>query len=391
MKIWKSREWYLLMAVTFCVFGFNLSRTITHQNSTSLDFANYAQFVEPMKLHGTITKPHFVYPALVAAASIVFPGISYSGLGAGIVLAFQLLLASLLWKFWKEMLPAIAPKFTPFALTIAAMIVAPVNFLTLPSHDLYFGYIAITTYHNPPILICRPVALLHFMIFATVLAGGARSARRTVLCAATITLSTLMKPNYALIAEPAAIIFAAIAMSKKDLRLVKFIFLGTVLPGILILAWQYFFTFLSPNSEEGSSHIICAPFAVYEVLSQNIFSKFFLSALFPFSVLILSWKQVLRDRYYLFGLLLFGFGAAQSYLLAESGARLFNGNFLWSAQLGLFLLFLASMRAAGLRIFERVGAWKQIPNVALIVAFALHVGSGILWYLLETRAPGEFW
>src|SRR5579872_2640284 len=111
MRFWKSPHWYLLMAVTFVVFGTNLYSTVTNQNAISNDYAAYSTFVAHMKSSGTITTPHFIYPLLVVIASVVIPSLSYPALGAGIVLLFQLLLAHVLWKLFKQVLPAPASDF----------------------------------------------------------------------------------------------------------------------------------------------------------------------------------------------------------------------------------------------------------------------------------------
>ncbi len=390
MKMWKSREWYFVMAATFLLFGFNVYRTATHQNATSLDYVGYTQFIEPLKLHGTITKPHFIYPMLVAAASLVFPGISYSGLGAGIVLIFQLVLASILWNFWKQVLAGKAPDWMASLLAMACLLIAPVNLIT-PDHG-YFGYIGITIYHNPPMMISRPLALVHFLLFAGAIASGVFSVRKTAMCFAYIVIATLMKPNYALIMVPSGVALALWSFFRKHVRMFNFIILGTVLPAILILFWQYQFTYISQTAALGESHIIFKPFFVYMDRSQDIGLKFILSVLFPLGVLVVCWKQALRDRYYLIGSMVFIFGAIQSYLLAESGSRLYDGNFLWSAQIGLFLWFVVSLRVVLLRIFSDSAFARWSPGLVTIsILLSLHVASGIVWYAHETIAPGAFW
>src|SRR5665213_2261592 len=141
MRCWKSPHWYFLMAVTFLVFGANLYATITNQNAISNDYAAYSTFVSHMKSSGTITTPHFIYPLLVVIASVLVRFLSYSVLGAGIVLLFQLLLAHVLWKLFKQLLPAPVSDFIAIGLTVAAMTVAPINLLTVFKHNAYNGYI----------------------------------------------------------------------------------------------------------------------------------------------------------------------------------------------------------------------------------------------------------
>jgi hypothetical protein len=390
MRVRKPAGWYLLNGLVLLLFGLNLYRTTRGQNGTSDDFSLYAKFIDPIKLHGTIATPHFIYPALVAIASFVFPGISYSGLGAGIVLIFQLLLASILWNFWKTTLTARATDWLVLTLVLVCMLIAPVNLLT--PHNGYFGYIGITIYHNPPMMISRPIALLHFLLFAGAIASGSVPTRKTVTCFISIIIATLMKPNYALIMIPVTSMFAVWSIFRKDVRMFNFIFFGSLLPAVLILFWQYQFTYASHNTVMGESHIIFKPFFVYLDRSQDIGLKFVLSILFPLGALIVCWKQAVRDRYFLAGLMVFVFGAIQSYLFAESGPRIYDGNFLWSAQIGLFLWFIVSMRLALKHFFLDPRFVRWSPGlVTLSILLLLHVVSGLIWYAHETIAPGAFW
>jgi len=381
------------MAATLVLFGLNLYSTISLGNGVSFDFALYSKIVEHMKATGAITTPHFIYPLLVLAASDIFPGHSYTALGACVVLIFQLLLAHILWQFWKQVLQNRSSDSAAFALALAAMIITPVNLITLFfKHSGYFGYIGITVYHNPPVLICRPLALLNFILFAKAIADRKISTRQTILCFMTIALATLMKPNYALIMVPTAGVLAIAAIFRKDFRLLRFISISTLLPGFLILAGQFLFTYISPNSDMGRSRILFAPFLVYSETARFLIPKFFLSILFPLCVLIAFGKQAMQDRYYTIGLLLFIFGATQSYFLAEDGTRMYFGNFFWSGQLGLFIWFVVSMRFVLQRLIGDSSQARRSPKfIILYLAFSLHVVSGLVWYFLQTATSGGYW
>jgi hypothetical protein len=381
-----------MMVATLLQFGYNLYSTIHNQNGLSNDFLLYAKFIDPIRFHGSISTPHFIYPLLVAVGSMVFPTLSYSFLGASIVVFFQLLLANIIWGFLRQVLPVGSFDTAVGLLTIAAMMVSPINLLTLPAHNSYFGYLAITVYHNPPILICRPIALLHFSIVARVLIGEKITSRSYILCASTIVLATLMKPNYTIIMIPAAAIFAAMMILHKNNRLLQFIVFGTIMPGLIVLAWQFVFTYISPNADMGPSHVILAPFVVYNSISRHIFPKFVLSILFPLSVLIVYWKEATKDRYFLLGLLVFIAGAAQSYLLAEDGPRMYFGNFLWSGQLGLFLWFIVAIRFILQKHFADAPRVHWSTSLVIVsIVFILHVVSGVAWYVHETLTPGVYW
>jgi CDP-diglyceride synthetase len=141
-----------------------------------------------------------------------------------------------------------------------------------------------------------------------------------------------------------------------------------------------------------ASRILFAPFLVYSKMSESLLPKFLLSILFPLSILLLFRTRALRDRYYMLGLLLFLMGAIQSYFFAESGIRIFKGNFLWSGQLGLFLWFVISLRFVVQQFYsERAEPRWSATYIALSGIFALHVVSGIIWYVLETTSPGAYW
>ena len=402
MRFWKSPPWYLLMAVTMLLFGANLYQTFSHQNSTSNDFLNYAIFIAHMKSSGTVTTPHFIFPGLVLLLSKIFPRHNTMVLGGVVVLLFQLLLAHVLWIFWKQSIPesghphlrAARRGWLLVALTVAAMTVAPINLLTLLKHNGYNGYIGITIYHNPPISLCRPIALVNVMIFAAAFVYRRISTRQTIFCFLTLAIAALTKPNYALIMVPTAGVFALMALNRKDWHLLRFIALGVLLPGVLILAWQYVFTYLHPpaTSDMDSSRILFAPFLVYSIMARFLIPKFFLSILFPLSVLLLYRKEALQDRYFQLGLVLFLMGAAQSYFFAEEGVRLIKGNFLWSGQLGLFLWFVISMRFIVQRFFSEPDRTRWSGKFVVVSGiFALHVVSGILWYIVETTSPGAYW
>lgn len=265
------------MALSALIFGFNTYRTVIHQNSTSLDFTNYAQFVEPIK-HGVITKPHFIYPLLVAIWTVLFPSFSVAAAGGVIVIFFQLVLAGTLWWFWERELQSHAKKEFAIPLTVIAMIVAPI-FLFIPDHHEYFGYILNAGYHNPPMLLCRPLALMNFLIFANELVDNAPTLRTILIAAATLIIAALMKPNYALIAVPVAVFYAIIYLVRNNFRMVKFIVFGMVFPGIVVLAWEFAFTYFSSHSEVSDSHIIFAPLPQQDsfrsTFSQRGFFRFF--------------------------------------------------------------------------------------------------------------------
>ena len=378
------------MGLTVLIFGFNVYRVAMHQNDLSRDFSLYAQFVSSMKQRGSIVTPHFIYPLLVLLVSYIVPVRSYAAIGAGIVLAFQLLFATVCWNFWRTQRTTNAPLRNAPILTLMVMLVTPITIVT-PLHQ-YFGYIGITIYHNPTMLIARPIALIHFLIFCSVLTAGKYSTRQLISSVLLIVVVTLMKPNYTLIVIPAATLLILFAWRRRNVPQRNFMLLGVLVPGACVLLWQFLFTYLVPNSFLGSSGIEFAPLLVYNTVSDTVFFKFLLSILFPLSMLIIWRKEALSSNVYIFSFLLFLFGSIEAYGFAERGSRVYDGNLLWSAQFGLFFWFLISMKLAYTQLSKNGGRLVRSPKFGIaLVAFFLHLSSGLLWYFHETQATGMYW
>ena len=81
--------------------------------------------------------------------------------------------------------------------------------------------------------------------------------------------------------------------------------------------------------------------------------------------------------------LAFLMGALQLYLLAETGIRFSDGNFRWSAQITLFLLFVAGARWL-LREGSSLPRWQRF---LLYAAYGLHLAGGIAYYIYVFISP----
>jgi hypothetical protein len=260
---------------------------------------------------------------------------------------------------------------------VSLTFVAPIMLLAFQDGLFYYGYIGMANYHNPTIHLLKPVALLS-LIFAIRAAGGERSGWRDVgLAALWITLSTWIKPNYALAILPALALVGFVRWLQRrqvDLRMLVF---GFALPAVVMLFIQWLIAYYYGDPGEA---IILAPFVVEGSYSGNLALKFLLSSLFPLLVLFIARRKLLDDSSLLVGWAGFLAGAAQFYLLAEGGQRMFDGNFRWSGQIMLFLLFAVTVRwllrekilAGGIRLWEKISSYG---------VYLAHLGGGAAYYI----------
>lgn len=67
------------------------------------------------------------------------------------------------------------------------------------------------------------------------------------------------------------------------------------------------------------------------------------SIAFPLVVLFCSIPQLWKNRHYFFGWMMTGIGFLEALLLAETGSRSRDGNFLWGYSFGIFYIFVLSL------------------------------------------------
>jgi len=255
--------------------------------------------------------------------------------------------------------------------------VAPIMLLAPLDGFYYFGYIGMANYHNPTIHLLKPVSLLSLMYAVRAIRGEDSNPLQKALSAFWIILSTWIKPNYALVILPGLALSAGIRLLRKEKVDFKMLVYGFAAPAVSMLALQWLVAYQFGDPGE---RIIFAPFQVERSFSAFLPLKFLLSCAFPLVVLVIARRFLLRDSNLLVGWTVFAVGVAQLYLLAEGGERLLHGNFRWSAQIGLFLLFAVMLRwflQEGL--FDKNLHWKA--KLAAHASYLAHLGGGVVYYI----------
>ncbi len=301
-------------------------------------------------------------------------------------IAFQVLsgvAAALVLYFWYGALPNRPSPWLRVFFAVSLVVVAPVVLPALLDGRYYFGYIGLANYHNPTVHMLRPFALLLFILAMQALSGRRHSGWVTGLAAILMALATFLKPSHTVTLLPALGLLVLVWLYRRRLVDWRLLVLGLGLPAVLVLAGQYWFTYASG---EADSAIVWMPFAAAGSMSAYLPQKFLLSILFPLAVLLVSFRTVRRDPEMTLAWLSFAAGAAQYYLLAESGSRLQHGNFLWGAQISLFVLFAVCTRFLLKQNFGWKG-WLRPAYLAQLAVYLLHLGAGIAYYVYCFTSP----
>jgi len=269
-------------------------------------------------------------------------------------------------------------------LTLALMVITAISYLLPLDHQHYLGYITATVYHNPTVVVLKPLALLLFMQMVQLLrqSSPVRPAQVVWLWLLTI-VSTLAKPSYAICLFPVVILILIDLLRKRQEAKVKALLAGFVLPMILLLCWQYLVTF-SGNGADGGGGFRWAPLMLHAV-SGDLLPKFLLSVLFPLCVYAAFFSAARRDVALNLSWMVFGVSAVYMYGFVESGARMMHFNLGWGAQVSLFLLYVSSVVFL---IRQRAGREAPAPLLRFRpllcwLVFALHVYSGVCWWWVE--------
>ena len=318
---------------------------------------------------------HAAWQYLVLALNTTF-GLSFENAELlAITFCIGCTIAVLLWWFWPALKKAKLSISQMIGVVLGVNIAAPVFLMWFLDREMYLGYVGVTSYHNPTIILLRPLVLLQF-IYALQCFESKPLPKINVPIAALISLlATFAKPNFAICLLPAIALVALYKMIHKESVNLAFLVYGFVLPMVLMLLWQLWMTYVGDDT----AHVIFFPFGVMNTYSDYLLPKFFLSILFPLVVTILYWKQASRDLPKILAWLIFIFGSFYTYFIAESGPRFTDGNFTWSGEIALFVLF-----AISTLFFIKVPKSPDFSKIAGETFWALHVVAGVIYYVYFT-------
>jgi len=352
------------------------------------DFSTHAMIARNVKVQGRPV-PHPLYQWTMIAVQRAHPSWHLAACGVVVVTVFHAFLFALLQKMAAGALghrPSLAAASLSVAASLAVTVTNPINWLR-PSEP-YFGYIFSNTFHNPTALLLRPLALALFFLSLRVLS---RPTWPDVAgCAALTVLSALAKPSHLICFLPAlGLLLLFRGTVREGGQRLRAMILGVFAPAFLVLAWQLWV--LSTLGRRFQSPIVWSPFEAVFVHTEpdllRLLAKALLSILFPLVVLLAYREEARRDESLKLAWISLLFAVLYGWGFAESGPRLAHGNFLWSAQIAAFILFVVSL----LFFLRRAAAsnGRGLRTAFCTSVFLLHLASGAM-YAWEYARWGRF-
>jgi len=332
--------------------------------------------------------PGFHYAVLLLAKAF---NISLEVSAAIILSAATMAIALAIYMALRRSLATTLPDYLLLLFSGSLMLVSAIYAPFFNKH-IYLGQGSPNAWHNPTLLMVKPLSFACVMMFASHAEDGKgpMTIKEILAIAASLFLSSLIKPNFALIFIPAMAIYVALNWRTASLAWQSLV---TILPTICLLGWQYLASYKGTAAGDSpNAHIIPDFLGVWQHWSPNILASSALVLAFPLSILIFRFRAAQQDFSLKFAWLLTIVGFLQYSLLAESGDRYLHGNWGWGRLIALQLLFVYSfphfVRWVGR--FRNAG-WRerlQITSVATI--FILHFASGT-YYFARIYTGGSYY
>jgi hypothetical protein len=341
----------------------------------SSDLTDHLIYASQLDSPADLKSPHFLFELLVKAGYTV--GLGYAAAAVWLLGACYGGMAVLIGHEMHRRGVTLHP-LRVCVLVMAVLLAAHIFLFTTQSH-LYSGYFVPTAYHNPTQQLNKLFALwIYFVYCREFLGARPASLWSASLLAVLCVSSAVAKPSFLIAFLPAAALVAAHDLVRRRWRQALLCLAGIGIPSALILLWQ------TTLGDDGGRPVEFAfrPFVVFDA-GETLY-KLPLSLAFAMVVAVGAWWTRTADATLRFIWMLTGLALFVTLCFVESGHRVDHGNFAWTGQTAVFLVYVESL------LFMLTRAQQTWARAAWVV-FGVHVISGLFWYGIIFRGDWEFW
>lgn len=315
-------------------------------------------------------------------------GVNVRDAAAIVVLFYAVMVGVLLYLILAHYLRGVVATQWIVLLSLSLMVIAGMHVPALHPF-IYLGIGSPNPLHNPTTIAVKPFAFA--VVLSMLYATGDRTSRQFFASVALASVCTLLsayaKPNFAFALVGATPFFLGYLAWQYPLPPGRLRWLALPMVfALMALAVQFMIKFGAPDSTGGG--IAFAWRTVADSRGIHPLLGLLLLSAFPAAVLCLI-PGILKDRLYVFSLMLFVVAALQFLSLHETSARIFHGNFGWGRLIVVPLLFTAAL---GYVLRQFVTDRVMIPDwkaILLVLVYLLHMISGIR-YLVQLSTESNF-
>lgn len=244
----------------------------------------------------------------------------------------------------------------------------------------YVSYQSGNLWHNSTYLCMKLCAIVALLCYFKIENNYAKKIDRKqwLFFAAALVITTGVKPSFLTVFAPAMALKLLWDLFHKVPFKQIFLFGCAVLPACGVVLWQNMVLF----GEDTGQGFAINPWYSFSLHADRPKAAVLCSIAFPLVVLVFSLKELFRDKKYFFAWMMTGIGFLEALLLAETGSRARDGNFIWGYSFAIFYIFVVSF-------VKWIGLWRQekytlLHRVLFAVAgvvFVYQVYCGVYFFL----------
>ncbi len=283
-------------------------------------------------------------------------------------------------------------------ISVAVFVLFLISNLYSPKNTAFFGFdysyrcMGIYTpnpFWNATYMATRPFAIICFFEAAKILREYQNDFqwKKCIPFSVSLLLTTLTKPSYTLVIVPLTglvLLYQLIRTKGKSFR--NAFYLGiTMLPTAVALLYQYSGVFSGVNVKGEETGIGFAFAKVWSNYSSNILLSIIMGMALPLGVLVLNYKEMMKNYIYRFAWLNYLLGAGMFLVLYEKGFRMLHANFSWGYMHGMFAVFMITLILVIKNTITWWKSWKMLFVLAEWGVLAIHLICGVnfLAYALQ--------
>lgn len=283
------------------------------------------------------------------------------------------------------------PKCNVYFWSFLLMVMGPM-YVPRYTRFYYLGQGSGNIWHNPTNIAVKGIAILAFMLVAFLVEKVNNSLKLYFVLSILLIISALEKPSFLQGIIPGLGLYMtirfllveggrreAVAQYKNYIKIIL-----SFVPAVVILILQFYVSFFGGEQSEG---IGIAYGYVLHNYSLNLFYSFVLAFAFPIVVLIIDFRDMMKDCFFQLACC-YEFSAwAESAFIYEKGARTAHGNWLWASYLSMFIVWMISLIKFCSYISKEADlTYKRVLGIGLGVGFfVLQVLCGFFyWYSIVT-------
>lgn len=206
----------------------------------------------------------------------------------------------------------------------------------------YVSYQSGNLWHNSTYICMRLFALASMIVYLKIEENYKEKIdwKQWSLFMILLVITTGIKPSFLTVFAPAMALKLVWDLFHNIPFKQIFIFGCAVLPACGVVLWQNMVLF----GEDTGQGFAWNPWYTFSLHADRPKAAVLCSIAFPLVILLCSLKELWKDKNYYFAWVLTGIGFLEALLLAETGSRSRDGNFVWGYCFAIFYLFLLSFR-----------------------------------------------